>query len=360
MLRILKPFPRAAAFVVLCAAVCVAQKMPKTTRIWSVGPLTQSARTMGITLGTKGARLNGPLVSPETGSVFAATRSIAFAGERVVLASMVGLRNIEGAQIPESVYDLISLDARTGEVKDRREVQAFGSVKVFATNEAHVIVSGRSVVRLTPDLKEAGTFDTRDVGNHWRVENISPDGSTLGNATRPGFELIDVRTLQARRLSDKTVSDTSVSSKAAVSDSPLWIRDYPKASSFVTLTDEFGQHLIFHGSCGGRPQFLRDDRILLAACKAARILDLSGATLKTIDSHEPVSFAGVSQNGSRFALQFSGRRERFVIYSVDSAEPIAEVAAEQAPQAQSWTAFSPDGTMIVVGSPQKLTLYRLP
>jgi hypothetical protein len=27
---------------------------------------------------------------------------------------------------------------------------------------------------------------------------------------------------------------------------------------------------------------------------------------------------------------------------------------------QSWTAFSPDGSMFVVGSPLKLTLFRLP
>ena len=40
-------------------------------------------------------------------------------------------------------------------VKDHREFLAFGSLEVFATNDAHVIVSGESVLRLTPDLKEA-------------------------------------------------------------------------------------------------------------------------------------------------------------------------------------------------------------
>jgi len=36
------------------------------------------------------------------------------------------------------------------------------------------------------------------------------------------------------------------------------------------------------------------------------------------------------------------------------------VAPPQLPEAQSWTAFSPDGSLFVVGSPLKLTLYRLP
>jgi hypothetical protein len=79
------------------------------------------------------------------------------------------------------------------------------------------------------------------------------------------------------------------------------------------------------------------------------------------------SYAGVSQNSKRFALQvasFSGihsiKQERFVIYSVDTGELVAEVTPEVLAEEQSWTAFSPDGSMFVVGSPLKLTLYRLP
>jgi len=113
--------------------------------------------------------------------------------------------------------------------------------------------------------------------------------------------------------------------------------------------------------------FLSDDRVLASACKIARILDTQGNILKEITLDDPVSFAGVSQNGKRFALQVatyssdhSIKRERFVIYSVDKGDSIAEVAPPQLPEAQSWTAFSPDGSLFVVGSPLKLTLYRLP
>ncbi len=38
--------------------------------------------------------------------------------------------------------------------------------------------------------------------------------------------------------------------------------------------------------------------------------------------------------------------------------PLLVTPNEDAEQ-QSWTAFSPDGLMFVVGSPLKLTLYRL-
>jgi hypothetical protein len=257
---------------------------------------------------------------------------------------------------------------QTGEVKETREISAFGSLQVFATSDAHVIVSGRTVMRFTPDLKDAGSFDYHARGHkHGNVENISPDGSTLGNATSPGLELVDARTFTTTTLTDRPIVPTSVSSKAAVSDSPWWIQDYPKEKSFVTLTDDKGQHLIFHGGCAGRPEFLSDARVLTASCKTARILDTRGNILKTITLHDPISFASVSQDGKRFALQvasFSDRdgvkHERFVVYSVDKGEPLAEVTPDEFAEQQSWTAFSPDGSMIVLGSPLKLTLYHLP
>lgn len=357
-----------AVFLLGSVVSSLAQKLPSPTPIWSVGPLAKSEPVMGIAFGAKGATFSGPRVDSQTGSIFSATRSIAFAGDRIVLASKIGMRKVEGAPVPATVYKMLSLDVQTGEVKDSREVLAFASLQVFATNDAHVIVSARSVMLLTPDLKEIGSFDYHARGHKsGNVENISPDGSTLGNATSPGFELIDSHTLKATTLTEQPINITGVSSKAVVSDSPWWIKDYPEAKSFVTLTDEKGQHLIFHGDCGGRPVFLSDDRVLTSACKIARILDTQGNVLKEITLDDPVSFAGVSQNGKRFALQivtYSGdrsiKREAFVIYSVDPVESIAEAVPALLPEAQSWTAFSPDGTLFVVGSPLKLTLYRLP
>lgn len=367
-LRHLNRTAQRTALLLGAIALGMAQKLPAPTRVWSVAPLAKGEPTVGITFGPGGATLKGQRADPQTGSVFAATRSVAFAGDRVVLGTMVGMRRVEGAQVPESVYQLLSLDVRTGELKDTREVSAFASLTIFGTNDAHVIVSGQNVLRLTPDLRDAGIFDYHAMGNKFgRVQNISPDGSTLGNATSPGLELIDARTLTAAKLTDLPLTDTSVSSKAAVSDSPWWIKDYPKAKSFVTLTDGHGQHLIFHGDCGGRPQFLRDDRVLAAACKVARILDTQGNIIKTITLRDPISFAGVSQDGKRFALQVarfsvghSISHETFMVYSVDTGEPIAEVAPDSLADEQSWTSFSPDGSMIVVGSPQRLTLFRLP
>jgi hypothetical protein len=75
-------------------------------------------------------------------------------------------------------------------------------------------VTGRTVLRLTPDLKDAGVFDYHADGRKsGSVENISPDGSTLGNATGPGYEFIDAGSLKSTKLTDSPAYATSVSSK---------------------------------------------------------------------------------------------------------------------------------------------------
>jgi hypothetical protein len=363
-----KHFGPGALLLLGAVAIGFCQKLPQPTRVWSVGPLTKSEPVMGVAFGPGGVRFTGPHVDSQTGSVFSATRSVVFAGDRIVLASRVGTRRLEGARVPEEVYQLLSLDAQTGEVKDTRGIEAFGSVPVFATNDAHVILAGRSVMRLTPDLKDAGTFDYHARGHKFgSVENISLDGSTLGNATSPGFELVDARSLEATELTVSPSVATSVSKKGFLTDNVQWIRDYPKDLSFVTYTDAAGEHLIYHGKCGGRPQFLSDDLVFEPGCKNPLIIDIHGNVIRTLRLKGEFSYAGVSQNGKRLALQiasFSGmhslKHEHFVVYSVDTGEPVAEVVPDELAEGQSWTAFSPDGSMIVVGSPLKLTLYRLP
>lgn len=104
-----------------------AQKLPSPKPVWSVGPLAKGEPVMGIAFGAKGATFSGPRVDTQTGSIFSATRSIAFAGDRIILAARIGMSKVEGAQIPATVYQILSLDAQTGGVKDRREVLAFAS-----------------------------------------------------------------------------------------------------------------------------------------------------------------------------------------------------------------------------------------
>src|SRR5271170_2920469 len=97
--------------------LCFAQKLAQPTRIWSVGPLTKGVPVMGISFGAGGAKVTGPRVDSQTGSIFAASRSVVFAGDRIVLASRVGTRKIEGAPVLVGVYELLSVNLQTGKVE---------------------------------------------------------------------------------------------------------------------------------------------------------------------------------------------------------------------------------------------------
>lgn len=278
------------------------------------------------------------------------------------------MRRIENRPAPEEVYQLVSLDVATGEVKDHREVVAFASLPIFATNDQRVVVAGPSLLRLTPDLKDVGSFDYKEHGyKYGNVENISPDGTTLGSPTSPGFDLLDSQNFKLTHLTSDPAVDTSVNNAGFVTDNVHWIGDYPKDIGFVTYVDGSGQHLIYHGKCGGRPQFLTNDVVLEPGCKKPMLIDTKGNFLRSVDVNGAFSFAGVSQNGKRFALQvasFPGmhsvKKEQFVIYSVETGERIAEITPEETADEQSWTAFSPDGSEFVVGSALRLTLFRLP
>lgn len=159
--RARRRLPRSALFAA-CIALLFAAKMPQAIRIWSVGPLTGSESVMGIATGSGGATVSGPRLDTQTGSVFNATRSVVFAGDRIVLVSHVGRRAVEGRQGMEDVYQLLSLDTGTGRVENTRGMTVFmGSLWVFATDDNHVIVSGENVLRLTPDLKETQPWRTK-------------------------------------------------------------------------------------------------------------------------------------------------------------------------------------------------------
>jgi len=352
----------AGGVLLVMATAGFAQQLPQAARVWSVGPLTEGEPATSVSFGPDGIPVIGAKVDSQTGSAFAATRSVVLADDRVVIGFTV---SEPGAK---QVYKLLSLDVATAEIKDSRVFEDFGVRAIFATNDAHVVVAGNRLLRLTAELADDGDLDYQATGHTAaRVQNMAPDGSTLGDATNPGFALIDARTLKVTELTADPAVDTSVSRRGFVTDNVRWNRDYPGDSSFITYTDSAGRHVIYHGKCGGRPQFLTDDLVLEQGCKGALIVDSTGKLVRTLPVTGAFSFAGVSRNGRRFALQVvssAGMRlvkhESFVVYSVGSGEAIAEIVPEELAVQQSWTAFSEDGSMFVVGSPLKLTLYRLP
>jgi hypothetical protein len=94
------------------------------------------------------------------------------------------MRRVEGGEGPAQVYEALSLDVRTGKVKGTREIAAFGSVPVFATNDAHVIVTGH-VTKARFESEPLASFKM----THFAVDGLSvphfPERSSLVLAHDP-------------------------------------------------------------------------------------------------------------------------------------------------------------------------------
>lgn len=177
-----------------------------------------------------------------TGSEFDATRHLAFAGDRVVAIYESALAPYQGKQ-PMAEYALVSLDLQTGRtVNEKHFIGHWGTTpSLYANRNGNVVIADRNLDELHPDLTNSASHFEVSRG---RVEQMSPDGSTMAWETTPGITLIDASTLipTINRL-DFGVAG-SMSRDAVLTNNISWPVAFPKDHSFVTLIDSNGQHLI--------------------------------------------------------------------------------------------------------------------
>jgi hypothetical protein len=338
----------AAAFAVLTLpcwlALAEAPKFPPSaTRLWST---VLDKRTW-----------------PEmnTGPTFDATRKLIFVGDRVLVIFDAGFPYSEDKRLVSN-YRLLSLDATTGETKYSREFVWSETPHLFATNDGHALLEAGSLKSLNPDLTEAGPQFAPNRGD---VIASSHDGSTIAWSTGPGTVLLDSRTLKPVGNQFPKSDPLSISANALVTLDI--VTGNPKDGS-VELTDEHGSRLQFHGDCGGLPEFLNNKTLMLVGCGKIRTMDRSGTILRKAAISGFARFAGVSQNGKRFALEFYDEKgdfpvvlyEYFIVYDTDTLRPLATVRLSELPANQSWSALSADGRYFVAGNPDDLSLYQLP
>lgn len=300
-----------------------------------------------------------------TGSDFAATRQVVIAGNRVIAVFDAGSAGYRGKE-PMSSYRVLSLDRGTGKLENQIEFTGpwGGMPYLFLTADDHIVFGNGELRVLNPDLTPTGATFSPD---HGRVVEISADGTTLAWETDPGTTLLDARTLKIIRTLPAS-APTSISREAALNDNISMPQRFPN-QQLIMMTDARGSGVIYHGSCASRPEFLTAGRVLLDGCGRIRILDGSGSTVaERPDEEGAYSFAGVSQNGSRFALEARDEHgdpseliyERFYIYDGKTAASLATIPVADLPERQSWSAFSADGHLFAVGNPNQLVLYEIP
>jgi hypothetical protein len=351
---------RGAVVILAQAAALFVLLVPSTVALLSAGSLPPEPHKLWSVVLQKGT-----WQGMNTGSEFAATRQVVIAGNRVIAVFDAGSAGYQGKE-PMSSYRVLSLDRETGKLENQVEFTGRwgGMPYLFLTADDHVVLENGDLRILNADLTPTGVTFTPD---HGRVVELSSDGMTLAWETDPGTTLLDARTLKTIGTLSAS-APLSISREAALNDNVSMPRQFPN-QQLVMITRAGGSSMIYHGSCGSRPVFLAADRVLLGGCGRIRILDGSGRTVaERPDDEGAYSFAGVSQNGSRFALEARDERgdpseliyERFYIYSSKTATALATIPVTDLPERQSWAAFSADGHLFAVGNPDRLTLYEIP
>jgi hypothetical protein len=283
-----------------------------------------------------------------------------------VAAFNTGYADYEGNK-PLSKYRLVSLDQGTGDLKSSTQFVARwgGTPYIFATSDGHVILSGHELALLNPDLSPSGIQSFNDCH---LAHTISTDGTTMACETTSGTTVVDANSLRPTGIRLSEFAPVAVSRNAALTTNSLWDVEYPNDKAFITFTNQYGRRAIYHGQCAVTPRFLNESRVLILGCGSVRVVDLSGKTVAEHVIETGGKLAAISQDGKRFAIQFSAEKgdfpivlyERFVIYDAESLSAIALVDSKGLPERQSWSALSGEGKYFLSGSPDRLTLYELP
>lgn len=240
--------------------------------------------------------------SMNTGSEYAATRHIAFAGDRIIVVSDTGLATLSESKDkwPSSTYRLISLDRKTGEKRNEITFPGRwgGMPYIHSTRVGSIYMESNPPQTLSPDLTPA-----TDAAGAVFVDRAAPqEGHGCGGSC--DFLTYALSENTSVRLQQK---------------------------HFQVL--DKAEHVLSRGN-------LVDWGVFAGSSSDGRRFAIQSS----------------SSVGDPSYLVY----EYFTIYDVTTGSAIATVHMKDLPDRQSWTAFSPDGRFFAAGKPSKLTMYELP
>lgn len=239
--------------------------------------------------------------SMNTGSEYAATRQIAFAGDRVIAVFDAGFASSQPPKDkwPVSTYQLISLDIKTGAKRNAITFSGrWGTMPyIYPTQSGLINVQSYPPRTLNADLSPA-TDPTRTVSANRMDTQKQPE---CGATCNPPTYVLAKNTL---------------------------VQLQPNHFQVVDNTGRVlsGGNLVEWGSFAGA----------------------------SIDGRRFAVESSYTEGDPNFVVY-----EYFTIYDSASGNALATVHIKDLPDRQSWSAFSPDGHYFVAGNPNKLTMYEL-
>lgn len=237
-----------------------------------------------------------------TGSEYAATRQVAFVGDRVVVVFDAGFAQSQPSKdkLPVSTYRLVSLDLKTGaKLKETNIAGSWGSMPyIYPTQEGFLDVQSNPPLTLNPDL----VLVSDSSGTAQRDRRTTRESVECGAANcEPIRHGLGKNTLQLRQ-------------------------------GHFQVVDSAG-----HVLSGGK---LEDWGTFAGASADGRRFAIESS---------------YTEGDPDFVVY-----ECFTIYDAENGNVASTIHMSDLPARQSWSALSPDGRYFVAGNPSKLTLYELP
>jgi hypothetical protein len=292
---------------------------------------------------------------PSDVNTFAATRVMVFPDDSHVVLESDGKLN--------------ALDAQTGQLVAKAGSEGFQPY-IFASSNGNVVVSAGGRLQLfSSQLKPLNiSFDLTG----GEANRASPSGARIGwqrfSKDAPKTVFLDTESLKPKEtfascnieaMSDQAVADSVV--LVNENSTPAINVCEPGNSTYVFYRGPFQPFFYF---------YLKNEVMLILSGSHLKVINQQGTVLGEDDwPGEDVNFAGVSRDGSRFAIATERwgfgdppfiNKEAFVVYETSSVRPIGKIQSPYPPSLQSPSALSPDGKAFAIWNGSEVSYFRLP
>lgn len=292
---------------------------------------------------------------PSDINTFAATRVMVFPDDSHLVLEWGGKLNL--------------LDAQTGQFVAEADLEGFQPY-IFASSNGNVVVSAGGRLHLfSAQLKPLNiSFDLTG----GEANRVSPSGARIGwqrfSKDPPKTIFLDTESLKPRETfascNIEAMSDQAVAESVVLvneNSTPAINVCEPGNSTYVFYRGPFQPFFYF---------YLNNEVMLILSGSHLKLVNQQGAVLGEDDwPGEDVNFAGVSRDGSRFAIATERwgfgdppfiNKEAFVVYETSSVRPIGTILSPYPPSLQSPSALSPDGKAFAIWTGSEIRYFAFP
>jgi hypothetical protein len=307
--------------------------------------------------------------APEVASQFQSTRFAIFADEgRIVVASAGPPQKSNEGQIVTPTC-LLAFESASGKLVAKQTSEA-PRFLLFSTADGRVILVTKKAVLLNSDLSDTGVSFDYPSG---RIQHVSPDGTTLAWERRakdePGMRMLDTKTLQPTGVDLSERTPSTITSKYAASTNAIWDK-MDQSHRRGSITTQEGSKPLFLPNCAKAfsVNFLTDEKMLITCTDSFQVQDLQGHVISEQSfPGKEVRYGGVSRNGKRFVMVIEKRSksdpwptsdEEHLVYDLDRKDVVATVPVQHSSDG-TWSAISPNGDLLLIGSSDGVFVYEM-